>query len=479
MRTQEKVLPGRRLETGPMCHELDLAPEDMSVDTERYWSLDYQQRELHGLWLKVWQVACRVDDVAKPGSYFEYRLFDQSYLIVRGKDGKLRGFVNACRHRGNQLCNGRGTASQLVCQFHMWKYDLDGTLLKISDEDTFFPMDKSALGLLEVPVDTFAGFVFLNPDPNASSLQEYLGDLIPMLEPYHMDEMIPVGLNVRTPLACNWKVGVEAFVEQYHLHAVHPQLLPFVNDSDMHYGFFGDHSAFTVPSVSPSPRARVNESDTSAVADRMIKAFASIAQVFSSNEVRNPLADRIARYRDDNGCVTLPAGLTLRSLYQQVVREEGESQGQDFSRLTDDQMSDGQSWLIFPNTKLTLRAGEVLYIRFLPDPGGDPNCCIWESANYRWVPESDRERLYTHQTDVPDDQSLGLIMDQDRGQMPRQQIGLRSKLLKRVYFSKQEARNVHFQKTLDRYLASVTPEAIRAAEEGRGSCDDSKACQHP
>jgi phenylpropionate dioxygenase-like ring-hydroxylating dioxygenase large terminal subunit len=165
--------------------------------------------------MRVWQVAGRVDELPEAGDWKEYRIYDQSFLIVRGKDGALRGFVNACRHRGNVLCRGgSGNSARFVCH-HLWSYDLEGQLRGVSRPDLVGPIDKDDHGLLQVPVDTFAGFIFLNPDPDAEPLAEFLGhEVAELMEPYHLDQMVTV-MNVREAVDCNWKVVVDAFQEGY------------------------------------------------------------------------------------------------------------------------------------------------------------------------------------------------------------------------------------------------------------------------
>lgn len=177
--------------------------------------------------MRVWQIAGRVDELPKIGDWKQHRILDQSFVIVRGKDDKLRGFVNACRHRGNLLCNAAaGNAKRgFVCQYHLWSYDLDGRLRGMLRENLAGPVDKRENSLLEVPVDTFAGFIFINPDPNAQPLSQFLGpEVTELLAPYHLDEMVAV-MDVREPLDCNWKVVLDAFEEGYHINGIHPQLL--------------------------------------------------------------------------------------------------------------------------------------------------------------------------------------------------------------------------------------------------------------
>ena len=119
--------------------------------------------------MRVWQIAGRVDEMPKAGDWKQYKIYDQSFVIVRGKDEKLRGFVNACRHRGNILCNAAtGNAKRgFLCQYHLWSYDLEGKLRGVLRADLAGQIDKSENSLLKVSVDTFGGFIFLNPDPDA------------------------------------------------------------------------------------------------------------------------------------------------------------------------------------------------------------------------------------------------------------------------------------------------------------------------
>jgi nitrite reductase/ring-hydroxylating ferredoxin subunit len=121
--------PGEWVDHAPGLDDL-AGSFNLRISTDRYRSREYADRERDAIWLKTWQVAGRVDDLPKVGDWMEYKIYDQSFLIVRGKDEKLRGFVNACRHRGNAICQGRtGNAKRgFLCQYHLWSYDLDGRL---------------------------------------------------------------------------------------------------------------------------------------------------------------------------------------------------------------------------------------------------------------------------------------------------------------------------------------------------------------
>lgn len=208
--------PGVVVETAPFISELDFSKFHMRVGTARYSCPEYHVRERQRLWMRIWQVAGRAEEIPQAGDWMEYRLFDQSWVLVRGRDGVIRGFVNACRHRGNAFCEGRGRSARFTCPYHNWSYGLDGKLLAVAKPDfdgsvEDFVGAKEELGLVEARVECFGGFIFLNPDPGAAPLSEFLGEFAGLLAPYRMEEMVACGINVRETIECNWKVVMDAF----------------------------------------------------------------------------------------------------------------------------------------------------------------------------------------------------------------------------------------------------------------------------
>ena len=192
----QSVRPGEWVDRdGLSLNDIQFDQFRRSIPTDRYTGAEYARRERAEIWERVWRVAGRTDEVPEAGDWKEYRILDQSYVLVRGTDGEIRGFVNACRHRGNLLCSGRGNMKRFLCPYHLWSYDLEGKLRGVlrERENVLSPLDKQDLSLLQVPVECFAGFIFLNPDPEAGPLSEYLGaDVAALLAPYHLDEMVTV-----------------------------------------------------------------------------------------------------------------------------------------------------------------------------------------------------------------------------------------------------------------------------------------------
>ncbi|WP_418888441.1 aromatic ring-hydroxylating oxygenase subunit alpha [Mycolicibacterium neoaurum] len=441
--------PGDWVDTQGLSPDAASALFRMQIPTDRYTSSEFVARERQAIWMRVWQVVGREDEFVAAGAFKEYRIFDQSFVVMRGKDGGLRGFVNACRHRGNPLFTGQGHAKQrIVCQYHLWSYDQQGALRGCSKPE----IDKDAYGLLEVRVDTFAGFVFLNPDPDAAPLRDFLGeDVIGILEPYHLDQMTTV-LDVREPLDCNWKVVMDAFEEGYHVSGIHPQLLRVlvIDPTKTRYRFLDRHSV----AVAPFEVAHVEGMGP----DKQVEGIMELPETFPGVvRVLPRFTELVDRHRSADGVLTFPDGVTGRTLLQQATRDTLSRDGLDVDGLTDAQMSDNHGWVLFPNFFMTIRAGEATVIMSTPHPDGDPNRCIWHITSFMWLPPEHRTAFAAELIDVQEPGSFKYFeaLQQDYDQMPRQQIGLRNDRLDHMALVNEEVVIAHYHSVIDRYLAAV------------------------
>lgn len=448
--------PGEWVETSTALDGLPPGRFNTTVPTERYRSRDYAQRERRSIWKRVWQVAGRVDELPKIGDWKVYQILDQSYIIVRGEDDQLRGFVNACRHRGNALCSGTGNAKRgFLCQYHLWSYDLNGKLRGVLREELDTQVNKHDNPLVAVNVDTFAGFIFINPDPDAGPLSSYLGDELPgLLAPYHLEQMTPV-MNVREPLDCNWKVVMDAFQEGYHINGVHPQLLRIIaiDPAKSRYRFFGDHCVGVAPFDVQG-----------ATVEQQVDGMMELPETFPGTAAVIPAFQELVNgYRDSAGRLNLPEGVTPRSLLQQATRDTLTGMGLDVSGLTDGQMIDNQAWVLFPNFVMTIRAGECHVIMAMPHPDGDPNRCIWHVASYMYLPAEHRDAFRAELFEVTEPGSFKYFeaLQQDYDQMQRQQLGLRNEELKHMSLVREEVVVAYFHSVLDRYVGRDNEE-IRA-----------------
>jgi phenylpropionate dioxygenase-like ring-hydroxylating dioxygenase large terminal subunit len=149
------------------------------VPVERYISREYHELEKKHLWSRVWQFACREEVLSEVGDTEVYDICDTSILLVRaapGPDG-IKGYINACLHRGRALRDGRGRVPELECSFHGFCWALNGKLKRVPSAWDFPHVKPADYSLPEVRVGTWGGFVFVNPDPDCGPLEDFIGEL--------------------------------------------------------------------------------------------------------------------------------------------------------------------------------------------------------------------------------------------------------------------------------------------------------------
>ena len=189
----------------------------------RYTDPAFQTLEAEHLFGRVWLYACHGSQVPTVGSYRLCDFGGAPVLLVRGEDGEVRAFRNACRHRGAPVVRAEsGTARLLVCQFHSWSYDLAGRLVRVPDERDFVGLDPSCRGLPPVRTERWGNWHFVTFDDAADPLVEWL-DPLPRLLPEVAAAPLRVIDEKRVLLECNWKVLAEAFLEVYHARTIHPK----------------------------------------------------------------------------------------------------------------------------------------------------------------------------------------------------------------------------------------------------------------
>ena len=204
------------------------------VSVEPYMSKEIFQLEKEKVFKKSWLSVAHESDLPESGSYItrDIAVLDASIIIVRAKDGTIKAFHNVCKHRGHRVALEKsGKASAFRCLFHAWTYSTDGDLVAVPDEGNFFDQDKSKLGLTPVAVDCWKGFIFINVDPTPrETLSESMGELLNMFEGYPCEEWAPA-VTMRAELNCNWKMVQDAFMEAYHVIALHQHSAPLAFSS--------------------------------------------------------------------------------------------------------------------------------------------------------------------------------------------------------------------------------------------------------
>ena len=200
-------------------------------DPQRYYSREFMALEWERLWPRVWLLVGVTSDVKEPGDFIVFKHGHEEFIVTRQKDQSIRVLYNACPHRGNRVClTDQGSVAKFTCPFHGWQFDSDGALAKITDEDTFDPrLVSHRPRMSEVRSDTIGGLIFVNMDGKAPPLKEWIGLPPGYIENYEIDKMNVVR-HVRSEWRANWKTGVDAFYETYHLPHIHPQTQGVMED---------------------------------------------------------------------------------------------------------------------------------------------------------------------------------------------------------------------------------------------------------
>ena len=199
--------------------------EAETLPPECYTDEAFYKREVETIFLKVWNFIGRADRVPNAGDYFAFEFVGVPVVVVRGRDGVVRAFANSCRHRGAKVMQGEGKCTVMSCPYHAWTYAIDdGRLIGAMEMDETAGFAKKDFGLVPLRLELWGGFMFLNFDPYAAPLSDWLGDLPEVLAAYKLEEMVTTR-RVEYDLACNWKVYVENAMESYHVPTVHQQTL--------------------------------------------------------------------------------------------------------------------------------------------------------------------------------------------------------------------------------------------------------------
>ena len=175
-----------------------------------------------------WQMVCHVNDVPNAGDYFAVDIVGERALVVRGKDGAVRAFHNLCRHRGSRVvADDKGTCkSAIICPFHGWTYNLDGTLRGAAQPQTLPDLDPVKFGLKPLDMEIWQGFVFVRFKPGPQgTVAQIMDRYMPELAQYQLETLIPVeGSAWSEKIKANWKCVRDVDNEGYHVPLAHPGL---------------------------------------------------------------------------------------------------------------------------------------------------------------------------------------------------------------------------------------------------------------
>ena len=230
--------------------ETQLVDDVMPVDVSFYLSDAWFAREHHALFREGVVVACLGADVRESGDHIVIESGGIPLVVVRDGDGVVRGFVNACRHRGSPVVAACGVgARNFACPFHSWTYALDGRLLgQPRSEGGFSSLDRDDYGLLTVPVAEAHGLVLVRPGGDAPiDAEAELHGVGADLDAFHLGSYHVHGRMSRT-WQCNWKLLLDTFMESYHVFSLHGASVgPDYPGHIMVFDAYGPHLRIPVP----------------------------------------------------------------------------------------------------------------------------------------------------------------------------------------------------------------------------------------
>jgi phenylpropionate dioxygenase-like ring-hydroxylating dioxygenase large terminal subunit len=380
-----------------------LGDEDISV--ERFTSREWHERETKRLWSRVWQFVCREEHLPEVGSYIVYDIVNLSFVVIRTAPDRIKAYRNVCLHRGRQLKDYDGRCSELRCPYHGFSWQIDGRLKYIPARWDFPHIDAREWSLPEAKVDTWAGFVFINPDPDAAPFSDLLGDMPSHFERWNLADRY-VQAHVAKVVGCNWKISQEAFSEAFHAGTTHPQTLPYLGDMNSQVDVWDTFSRVITAGGTPSPNLRWEPTD-----EQMLRYM---------------LDTRV----DEEIFVPIKSGENARTASAAVARERWRPiVGDLVDEWSDAEFIDNIDYTLFPNFHPWGAFNRIVY-RFRPN-GDDYRSSIMEvfllapfsgerppPAECHWL---DPDQPWT---DAPELGMLGKVFEQDSFNMPKVQRGL-------------------------------------------------------
>jgi len=185
-----------------------------------YTSEDFLAQEIESIFKKDWFCAGRASSLPNPGDYTTLELAGQPIMVIRDRDGALRAQSNVCLHRMSTLLTGRGNAKSIVCPYHAWTYNLDGSLrgAPAMNQNDAFCRDK--LKLPTVRCEEWLGWIMVSLNPDAEPAADMLGDVEGMVADYQMENYVETFFETHV-WDTNWKILAENFMESYHLPVCH------------------------------------------------------------------------------------------------------------------------------------------------------------------------------------------------------------------------------------------------------------------
>ena len=225
----------------------EVAVRSHSINTRCYTDSKFLDIERKQIFHRSWQFLCHEEKLSEPGSYVSMSIEGQSVVAIRNRDGELSAFYNVCKHRGHELLFGEGKIKRITCPYHAWTYNLDGALVTAPRSEHLENFNQKEICLDTVQVEVFCHLVFVNLDPQATSLAAQTGNLASEIMQYAPDlAKLTFAHRLTYRIKANWKSVVDNFLECYHCPVAHKGFSSMI-DMDTYkvktHGIYSSHMA--------------------------------------------------------------------------------------------------------------------------------------------------------------------------------------------------------------------------------------------
>lgn len=430
------------------------------IPVARYISPEFAALEAEFLWPKVWQMACREEQIPNPGDYIVYDILQESVVVVRVDAETIKAYHNVCPHRATALAVGAGRfqLDQIVCPFHGWRWNLEGENTYLPSPEEIDPacLQRNAADLQEVHLRRWAGFIYVNLDKRPPPFEEVFAPVMGLVDGIRMADM-KFHYHFRARVNANWKVAQEAFMEAYHVAATHPQLSVGMTPEEFAaiytyeplahgHGLFHAAGAQMKGRMSQERLAAMTQAEQAEV---LLRNLTNMAQGQDAQvHLEEVEVARTMRRKK------LPPGMLVGEAFMQAIRDHYDAQGRplgDFETLA--KVVDMH---LFPNVTFLPTFGNCVMYRSRPSPDNDPNWSIFETFALRTYAEGVAPppwRTIDVEGDLNDPKSWFLIPSQDFTSIVRQQRGMRSSSISKTMMTRrQESLIFNMHREVDRYI---------------------------
>lgn len=430
------------------------------VDVQRYIAPEFARLEEKHLWPRIWQMACREEEIPNPGDTIVYEIAGRSLLVTRQTDGSIRAFHNSCLHRARKLVTIGGCKQEFRCPYHGISWKTDGSFKDNPIAWDFPQWEGRDVSLPEAKVGTWAGFVFLNMDRDAPPLDSVLGPIKDHFERYDLENCY-IHFHVQKIVPCNWKTAAEAFMESHHAVTTHPQLLPYLADVNSQYDILSDYVTrhFSAQMV-PSPY-----NDREFTEDEIVRAMMGVGS--RSASAAGAAADE----------VRVPDGETARRFMADLTRKTLSAEdGCDYSEASDAEMVDALLYNVFPHMSFWAGYMPKLTYRWRPN-GSDHQSSIMDIYLLKRVPKDGPRPKPAPVFEIGIDESmvelapksgmspgLAAVFEQDMSNLPHVQSGMAASEIGVLHFGRYaEMRIRKMHQMIDRYIVDGKEKSATAA----------------